>query len=1164
MQGTKSQLKIGCWNSRGLSAAIPFLRKIISNNDIFMLCEHWQHNNRLHTLSEISDEFNYHARASRHSSDENYGIKRGQGGVAIFWRKSLKGVSIIETLKHDRFCGVRMESQDGSVFVFISVYLPASGSKESLTITLDELASFIESLDDNVVPIIGGDFNGDIGKQGGPRGVGVPTKAGNSVLDFLNYYNLKAVNLMANAKGSCRTYEGHNGSSTIDYITVPSYLTDQIVSCYTGSNNALNTSDHLPIELVIELDMLPTEVKIADSFSRIRWDRMGQETMINEYQPFINDRLDPLMLELDELADITKDGIDNIIRELVIILHEAATIVPKSKFVRHLKPYWCNELNVLKREKMLWFERWKTEGRTLNQNDHTRSMMKVTKKAFSKRLRQISRDYHNKMVIEATQKAEVNRKDFWKFVKNMKKKQHVSFNAIKNKDDKVLHDLDDVLEEWRGHFDKLCKPKNDPSFNQENFDRVTACVNNWLSQEDTSQFLELPFTVREVEIAVGKLNNGKTPGHDGITSEHVKYAGDNFIQLWCRIVNACVQLEYIPINFRRGIQVPLYKGKNTCPLNTDNYRGITLLSTFNKLFEALIWERVQPWWVSNQATSVLQGAARKGFSCVHTALTLQETISKQREEGKKVFVAYYDVSKAFDSVWTDGLFFQLHRRGITGNLWRLLYKSYLDFQCCVRIGSKDSAPYTMKCGIHQGGYLSLVKYTAYIDSLIMTLAQSGLCTEMYRVKTSPVGYADDLAACTITKRKMDLVMQEVYQHGCDWRYSFNASKSAVLIFGESNRDRKIGTEHRMFALGGKRVKERLYYDHVGVKTCVKGDTHVRTIEKIAKARKALNASTNVGIRRGGVNLSTCNLIYWTFVIPTLMFGCEIWVLKKQDCDLLRAFQRYAARRLQRFHFNSLNITSFACLGWIDIVLYIKALKVIFVRTILKMDEHMPVRRVFIERLNEYQEGQANDYDSPIIQILEFCVELGVLEQVNQMARGHTFSKVGWKKIVWDKAWAIEDINWTEGAANNCKMDLVTMVTDKPIYSVWWSLADKFQQYMKRCEVMTKLLCHTSKLKADDSKLLRANFGERCCLLCAHLAYESTTHMVMQCDYHEVVRIEMYAEINALSRGLDRQCNLEVLLGKEIEGWSEFEMIPIRKITCTYITKMYNRVLKSRI
>ena len=88
---------------------------------------------------------------------------------------------------------------------------------------------------------------------------------------------------------------------------------------------------------------------------------------------------------------------------------------------------------------------------------------------------------------------------------------------------------------------------------------------------------------------------------------------------------------------------------------------------------------------------------------------------------------------------------------------------------------------------------------------------------------SPVGYADDIAASTTSKQKMDGVMSKVYQHGCDWRYSFNASKSAVLVFGESEKERRLGSKYRMFSLGGQRVRERLYYDHVGIKNlCERG------------------------------------------------------------------------------------------------------------------------------------------------------------------------------------------------------------------------------------------------------------------------------------------------------------------------------------------------------
>ena len=563
---------------------------------------------------------------------------------------------------------------------------------------------------------------------------------------------------------------------------VPSYLANRVISCHTGNNAALNTSDHLPIEVVIQLQLLPKEIQIEEKTQRLRWDKANLSGEGNEYQREVCKRLQPIELLFKNSNEITPEIIDHLFDDIVKVLHDSAKIIPRSRYVKHLKPYWCEELSGLKKEKMYWYKKWRDEGRTRDENDHARKQMKITKRKFCKRLRQLSQEYHNRMVAEATQKAEMNRNDFWRFMRSLKGNRKGTFNAIKDKSEKVLYELNEVLEEWRGHFDNLSTPKNDARFNETNFQRVTTSVREWSLGDDGSEFLETPFTEREIEVAVLKLNNGKTPGHDSITSENVKHAGRSLITVLCLALNACVQIEYTPRNFRRGVQVPLYKGKKTCPLNMDNYRGITLLSTFNKLFEALLWERIQHWWSATHVTSVLQGAARKGISCVHSALTLQETIAKQREDGKKVFVAYYDVSKAFDSVWTDGLFFQLHKLGIKGNLWKLLYKSYTDFKCCVRIGSKDSSYYTMECGIHQGGYLSLVKYTAYIDSLIVSLERSDLCCGIYMVKSSPVGYADDLAACTTSKSKMDLVMEKVHQHRCDWRYAFNAGKSTVLIF----------------------------------------------------------------------------------------------------------------------------------------------------------------------------------------------------------------------------------------------------------------------------------------------------------------------------------------------------------------------------------------------
>ena len=467
-------------------------------------------------------------------------------------------------------------------------------------------------------------------------------------------------------------------------------------------------------------------------------------------------------------------------------------------------------------------------------------------------------------------------------------------------------------------------------------------------------------------------------------------------------------------------------------------------------------------------------------------------------------------------------------------------------------------------GIHQGGYLSLVKYTAFINSLLTLLAESDLCSVIYQTPVSPVGYADDLAACTTSKRKMDVVMDNVYSHSCKWRYSFNAGKSAVLIFGESRRERRIGSENRVFKLGRNRVKEKLHYDHVGVKTCVLGDTQVRTEEKVIKARKALNMATAMGIKKGGLNMSTCNLIFWTVVMPTLCFGCEIWVLKAPDIMQLQAFQRYAARRIQRFHSRSINVTALACLGWMDIITYIKACKIIFLRSIMIMDEHAPIRRILMERIREFDVNMHNPYDSPILQSLEHCAEFGVLDIINDMANGNVMVKARWKELIWTRAWGLEENAWGTIVAENAYVDLINITVQRPVYSIWWVITDKCRQYVKHCEVMVKLVCHTSKLKGDDCRLRRKPFGERMCIECNLASLESARHMVMECPARADSRTLLFNRIRVEHPNANGLVTFSSLMGEHILGIADQEMFDIWILVCQVIATMYWNVLKSRV
>ena len=547
---------------------------------------------------------------------------------------------------------------------------------------------------------------------------------------------------------------------------------------------------------------------------------------------------------------------------------------------------------------------------------------KLAEKVFRKKLKKLSKEYDDQKIDEAIKKAELDRNVFWKMLKRERDGPKVKTPSIKNKGGKVVHEVRDILNVWRNHFSNLGTPVESDNFDNNHYVHVNTKIQEWLNMDDIDEFSESPITVEEVRKGVRNLNTGKAPGSDGITKEHIVNAGPSLYNAITMLFNWIRESEYIPVNFRRGIQIPLYKGKNSSILDVNNYRGITLLSIFNKLFEVVLWKRIEPWWVNNGVISQQQGACRKGLSCVHSAYVLQESISTLLETHKKVFVTYLDVTKAFDGVWIGGLFYRLREIGIKGKTWRMLYNTYVDFKCRVRIQDELSEWYPLRCGIHQGGYLSLIKYLAFIDSLLVLLEGSRTCSIIYDLSVSPLGYADDVAAACTSKSKTDRMLDIVYTHSQKWRYNFNPKKSSVLVYGEKENENLENSKYRTYKLGNDRIKEETSYDHLGLKNNVFGKSQERTMEKVSKGRKALNAASGLGLKQGGLTIRACSLLFWSMVVPIITFASELWVMKDEDCKIIEDFEVYAGRRIQRFHPSSPRETSYVSLGWIRLEIYI--------------------------------------------------------------------------------------------------------------------------------------------------------------------------------------------------------------------------------------------------
>jgi hypothetical protein len=168
-----------------------------------------------------------------------------------------------------------------------------------------------------------------------------------------------------------------------------------------------------------------------------------------------------------------------------------------------------------------------------------------------------------------------------------------------------------------------------------------------------------------------------------------------------------------------AIKIPFPKGNRTSR-TFDDHRGNSLLPSIHKMLERIVLSRLQK--EEKYSHQPLQYGYQREQDALTTCFVINEVVNHCREENEKVYVAYMDITKAFDTMWIDAMLFKLHyNKGIAGKTWRLIKNWYIDMKEFVFIGGKASRTYNPHQGTRQGGVLSSWLFLVFIDDLIEEL-----------------------------------------------------------------------------------------------------------------------------------------------------------------------------------------------------------------------------------------------------------------------------------------------------------------------------------------------------------------------------------------------------------------------------------------------------------
>ena len=158
------------------------------------------------------------------------------------------------------------------------------------------------------------------------------------------------------------------------------------------------------------------------------------------------------------------------------------------------------------------------------------------------------------------------------------------------------------------------------------------------------------FAPRRFDGALRKLKSGKSAGHDLLQPKHLKHDGE-VLKIWIQqVCDAIVELESMPNSLKLGIVTPIYKGGGKDPLDTNSYRGISLTPVLAKVLESLILNRLQDVLLEIGIPHPNQTGYQKKVSCAEAIFSTMEAVSQFAQQGKWMYMCFYDLQKAFDSV----------------------------------------------------------------------------------------------------------------------------------------------------------------------------------------------------------------------------------------------------------------------------------------------------------------------------------------------------------------------------------------------------------------------------------------------------------------------------------------------------------------------------------
>lgn len=790
-----------------------------SDFDVLVITETWLNTNILN-----SELFNKNYNVYRRDRESTVHREKKDGGgvlIAVSNKYHSKRIVFEESMVEDIWVAIDLELPgcgNSTQLAICGVYIRPPVSIRTLDDFFDKCNMFLETWESPLCII--GDFNlrkiswSVFNESGRASDI---TALEQSLIDFINLNNLKQHNLIEN-----------ESSRILDLV-----LTDVPFCTVARSQDEISNVHPLHPPLHITFPLVAKEQLNYNDSPKPSFHK-ADYVSLNAYLAKYN------------WKDVLEDSVDvnDMLNKFYFFVKEAI-----NKFVPLLKPkkkhypsWYSRSLIRILAEKENVRKRYKKYG---NPRDE------FELKLLCERSKRVAHSNYNDYVKRLELRITSDPKQFWSFIKQ-RRGGTSNYPAVMSDGISSSADGTTICNLFASHFHSVFE-----------VDVPTNCNETSLITDDrvnnSGCFVDLSIDEDDVMKHLKSLDKSKGAGPDGIPPFFIANCATALAAPLTIIYNKSLSTGIFPSVWKAARVVPIHKsGDDTL---VSNYRPISILSAFAKVFETLICPYIQSYF--KQFITDHQHGFTKCRSTSSNLAAFMETVIESVDSNTQVDVIYTDFSKAFDKVSHSILIKKLAMYGFGGFVlqWIQSYLSNRNF--LVVLNGFESENYSISSGVPQGSHLGPILFNIFINNI----------PKNFRFST-PFLYADDLKLVKTINSLDDIsLLQSDLNRLDEWckvnRLFLNIKKCLFVRF-----TRKIKEFPSVYQIDGTLLTEADCIRDLGV-LIDKKLTFVPHINSLVR-----KASSMLGfiIRNGKIfrSIQVKKLLYNSFVRSGLEYASVVW------------------------------------------------------------------------------------------------------------------------------------------------------------------------------------------------------------------------------------------------------------------------------------------------